>query len=155
MTVGEGGIRTPFIMTGPGIPEGERHTNFAYVTDIMPTILDMLNIEKSDSFNGKDVLAMSGKSMSKVFSGEKESVYDSNEYVAGEMGNGKWVRKGFYKAAKVVSPYGNGTWELYDVSIDPGETTNLADQHPEKLEELKAAWEKYAKDVGVILTNQK
>jgi arylsulfatase len=154
MTVGEGGIRTPFIMAGPGIPKGERHTNFAYVTDIMPTILDMLNIEKPDSFTGKDVLAMSGKSMVKVFSGERESVYDNNEYVAGEMGNGKWVRKGNYKAAKVVAPYGNDTWELYDVSIDPGETTDLASQHPEKLEELKAAWESYAEKVGVILATE-
>jgi len=154
MTVGEGGIRTPFIMAGPGIPKGETHNNFAYVTDIMPTILDMLNIEKPSSFNGKDVLAMSGKSMSKVFSGEKESVYDSNEYVAGEMGNGKWVRQGNYKAVKVVAPYGNSTWELYDVSIDPAETTNLANQHPEKLQELITAWRSYAKEVGVILTTE-
>ena len=152
MTVGEGGIRTPFIMAGPGIPKGERHTNFAYVTDIMPTILEMLNIEKPNSFNGKDVLAMSGKSISKVFSGEKESVYESNEYVAGEMGNGKWVRKGNYKAAKVVLPYGPGEWELFDIYLDPGETTDLASQHPKKLEELKADWESYAKEVGVVLT---
>ena len=90
--------------------------------------------------------------MSKVFSGEKESVYESNEYVAGEMGNGKWVRKGNYKAAKVVLPYGPGEWELFDIYLDPGETTDLASQHPKKLEELKADWESYAKEVGVVLT---
>jgi len=90
--------------------------------------------------------------MSKVFSGEKESVYNPDEYVAGEMGNGKWIRKGNYKAAKVVAPYGSSTWELYDVSIDPGETTDLALQEPELLAEIIAAWGKYANEVGVILS---
>jgi arylsulfatase len=35
---------------------------------------------------------------------------------------------------------------------DPGETQDLSRDPPATLEELKAAWEHYAKDVGVVLS---
>lgn len=154
MTVGEGGIRTPFIMSGPGIKEGVIHGNFAYVIDIMPTLLDMVGIQKPDTFNGKAVLAMKGKSFTKVLSGESERTYSNTEYVGGEMGNGKWMRKGNYKAQMVPTPYGTNEWKLFDLSVDPGETTDISDEKPELLEELKTAWSAYSKDVGVILSDQ-
>jgi hypothetical protein len=40
---------------------------------------------------------------------------------------------------------------LKQLIIDPGEKTNLARQYPERLEELKAAWESYAEELVVIL----
>ena len=86
-----------------------------------------------------------------LFSGEKESVYEVDEYVAGEMGTGKWVRKGDYKAVKIAPPYGDNVWRLYNVSNDPGETTSKEGEYPELLNELKVAWDKYSKEVGVVL----
>ena len=50
------------------------------------------------------------------------------------------------------APYGSGKWHLYNVKKDPGETLNLADEHPELLKKLQDRWERYADDVGVILT---
>ena len=35
---------------------------------------------------------------------------------------------------------------------DPGETRDLAKDQPEKLKELQAAWDRYAKDVDVVLS---
>jgi hypothetical protein len=35
-----------------------------------------------------------------------------------------------------------GSWELYDLGKELGDKTNLASKEPEKLKELKAAWEK-------------
>jgi len=35
---------------------------------------------------------------------------------------------------------------------DPGETRDLPQEQPEKLKELQAAWDSYAKDVGVVLS---
>jgi hypothetical protein len=34
---------------------------------------------------------------------------------------------------------------------DPGEVDDLSSEMPDKLESLKAAWDQYAKEVGVIL----
>jgi arylsulfatase len=41
-------------------------------------------------------------------------------------------------------PFEEDVWELYHVAEDFSESNNLADQYPEKLEELKAAWDEDA-----------
>jgi arylsulfatase len=41
-------------------------------------------------------------------------------------------------------PFDDDVWELYHVADDFSESNNVADQYPEKLEELKAAWDKDA-----------
>jgi len=151
MAVGEGGIRSPLIIAGPKIPHGKMHKNFAYVTDLMPTILEMVYVKHPDAYNGKKVLPMKGKSLVNVLSGENESAYAPDEYIGGEMLNGKWMRKGDYKAELVTKPYGPNVWQLYDLSKDPGETTDISSTHPEILDELKLAWDNYAEEVGVVL----
>ena len=39
--------------------------------------------------------------------------------------------------AKFLEDAGTGEWELYNLKEDIGETKNLADQYPEKIERLK------------------
>jgi arylsulfatase len=153
MTVAEGGIRTPLLIAGPNVNGSRQIDAFAYVWDLMPTILDYAGIEHGTTFQGRDVEPMRGRSLRGVLSGATDTVYAADEYVGGEMQNGKWMRQGRYKAVTVSPPYGPGVWHLYDVVNDPGETSDLAAENPEKLKELKDAWDRYAQDVGVILTN--
>jgi len=51
----------------------------------------------------------------------------------------------------IPRPYGDGTWRLFNIVEDPGEANDLAQAMPDKLETLQAAWDDYARDVGVIL----
>ena len=55
------------------------------------------------------------------------------------MRKGKW---------KLVSKH-PGDWELYDLEADPTEMDNLADAHPEKVDELKTLYENWAARCGV------
>ncbi len=80
-----------------------------------------------------------------------EGVYEPTSYVGGEMGGGRWMRQGDYKAVLVAKPYGPAVWQLFNVAKDPGETRDLSKEKPEILRELQAAWDRYAKDVGVVL----
>lgn len=153
MTVAEGGIRTPLLIAGPNVNGGRQVDAFAYVWDLMPTILDYAGIEHGTSFQGREVEPMRGRSLSGLLSGKMDKVYTDEEYVGGEMQNGKWIRQGRLKAVSVSPPYGSGDWHLYDVLNDPGETRDLAAEKPEKLMELVKAWNQYANDVGVVLTN--
>ena len=51
----------------------------------------------------------------------------------------------------VPPPYGSGVWQLFNVVEDPGEAKDLSKVMPDKLKALKAAWDRYAKEVGVVL----
>jgi len=152
MAVGEGGIRSPLIVTGPGIKGGGRiDRSFAYVTDIMPTILELAALQHPEQYKGREVLPMRGRSMVGLLNDSKETIYEANDYVGGEMFAGRWLRKGDYKAILVPKPYGDSQWRLYNVVKDPGETRDLAKDQPGLLEELKRAWDQYANEVGVVL----
>jgi arylsulfatase len=129
-----------------------QNDSFAYVWDIMPTILDFTGISHPDQFNNRKVERMRGKSLKTILTGKDEKVYGKDAFVGGEMLNGKWMRQGDYKAVAVAAPYGSGKWHLYNVKKDPGETHNLTDEHPELLKKLQTQWERYADEVGVILT---
>jgi arylsulfatase len=152
MTVAEGGIRSPLLIAGPGV-KGDRQVDaFAYVWDIMPTILEMAGVQTPKQYKGQTLAPIRGKSLQGILAGTSDEVYDEDDFVGGEMLNGKWMRQGDFKAVSVSPPYGAGTWHLYNLANDPGETRDLAQSNPEKLSQLQAAWEKYADDVGVVLT---
>jgi arylsulfatase len=152
MTVAEGGIRSPLLIAGPGV-KGDRQVDaFTYVWDVMPTILELAEIPHPETYKGRKVEKMRGKSLQGVLAGSTNSVYGADEFVGGEMQNGKWMRQGDFKAVSVAPPYGTGTWHLYNLADDPGETRDLANEHPETLKKLQAEWERYAEEVGVVLS---
>ncbi len=152
LTVGEGGIRTPLIISGPGVKGARQVDSFAYVTDIMPTILELAKLEHPENYRGRNVERMRGRSLAGVTSGSQEDTYAKETLIGGEMINGKWMRKGDYKAVLVAKDFGPGTWKLYNVTEDPGETRDLSKEQPAILQELQTAWDQYAKDVGVVLS---
>jgi len=45
MTPGEGGIRSPMIILGPGVKGRRQADAFTYITDIMPTIMEMAKLK--------------------------------------------------------------------------------------------------------------
>ncbi len=152
MTVGEGGIRVPLLISGTGIKESNTPNNsFLYVTDIMPTILDYANIKKPTTHGENKILEMQGKSMKPLLEGKEESIHAKSDVFYGEMGlKGKWARSGDFKAAMQPKPFGDAVWKLFNVAEDPGETTDISRKYPKKLEFLMTEWNAYAERVGVI-----
>ena len=150
LTVAEGGIRVPLIIAVPGMDGPSISHAFGYVWDIMPTLLELAGVDHPKQHNGQDVEPMKGRSLVPLVSGEAEDVYAEDEYVAGELVNGKWIRQGPYKAVSVPPPYGDGEWELYNLEEDIGESNDLSKEMPDKLEDLIAAFDAYAEDVGII-----
>ena len=132
---------------------GQRVDGITHVWDVMPTTLELAGIQHPEKYRGREVARMRGKSLKGVLTGTTKTVYGEKEFICGEMGGrGGWARQGSFKAVWNAAPYGNGAWHLYNLAEDPGETRDLAKEHPEKLQELQAAWDRYAKDVGVVLS---
>jgi len=145
MTVGEGGIRVPLILSGPGMPKGESTGSFAYVWDILPTVMEITGATYPE-----DKEQPRGRSLMPLLDSSAEEIYGPEDLIGGEMGGGKWMRKGAFKAVAVPEPYGDGQWRLFNVEEDPGEVNDLSAEMPDLLKQLKAAWTEYSEDVGVI-----
>jgi arylsulfatase len=151
----EGGTRPPLLIKAPqtlSSPSNNSNTNivksFVYVTDITPTILELANVSHPTSYQGREVHPMMGKSLNPLLNGAVQVVHPAEEAISGEMFNNTGVRMGDWKATVYGVP---PQWKLYNLANDLGENTDLADQHPDILQKMISAYDKYTQDVGVII----
>ncbi|MBX9982900.1 MAG: arylsulfatase [Mycobacterium gordonae] len=149
----EGGIRVVGFATWPGFErQGEIGTAFTTAMDIAPTVLELAGVEHPGaSYRGRQVAPMQGRSMVGYLSGGAHSVHDAQTGTGWELFGRRAIRQGDWKALHLPAPYGPGVWQLYDLAADPGEIHDLAAEHPDKLAELVALWERYVADNGVIV----
>jgi len=142
----EGGIRAPLIMAGPDITPG-RIESMAFVTDIAPTLMDMV---APDALEPEDGKSMTGRSLLPVLTRRSDSVYAQDEPIGMEVSGNSALYKGSFKITRNMPPVGDGVWRLYDVASDPGETRDLSDALSDKKAELLADYRTYEKRVGVL-----
>jgi arylsulfatase len=147
----EGGMRVPFIVSGPGLQKGEKTNAFAYVADITPTLLDLANVAyPKGSYNGREVHPITGRSMLSFLKGEQSYVHTQDDPVAYELAGSAAVFLGDHKLMKNNPPFGDKKWRLYNINEDPTERNDLSEQEPELFAKMMAAYEKYANDVNLI-----
>ena len=62
------------------------------------------------------------------------------------------LRKGKWKIVNMPANWATGTgdWQLYDLSVDQGETNDLAVADPDKLKEMLEYWEQYVQETGTV-----
>ena len=149
----EGGIRVVGFATWPGFArQREIGTAFATVMDIAPTVLELAGAaHPGTTYRGREVAPMRGRSLVPYLSGDTDAVHEAGTSTGWELFGRRAIRQGDWKALHLPEPYGTGTWQLYDLSADPGEIDDLAASRPDKLSELLALWERYVEQTGVVL----
>ncbi|MBB4631416.1 arylsulfatase [Sphingosinicella soli] len=140
----EGGLRVPFIMSGPGIAVQPRVSAAAFVTDVAPTLLDIAGV------GGGGGMAMTGRSLRPVLSGAADAIYPPDTPIGMEVAGNAALYRGDYKLLRNLPPHGDGTWKLYDLSRDPGETRDLSAADPARVRSMLADYRAYAKTMGVL-----
>ena len=143
---GEGGLRVPLIMAGPGIPQGARIDSFSVMTDIAPTLLEMAGGQMP---KGGDK-PVTGRSLVPVLSGAVERTYGPSDPVGIEVAGNGALYRGDYKLVRNLPPYGDGEWRLYNIAEDPGETRDLAPANPELMAQMQAGYETFRSEMGVL-----
>lgn len=164
-TVFEGGVRVPFVARWPGrIPRGTIGTLPAMTIDLLPTLARLAgaSLPASPSVDGSDIWPLLanaagakpphealffywGTELHAVRSGRWKlhlpHPYQSLEQAGSDGGPGRYVRK-------VLA------LSLFDLLADPGESQNVAAQHPEVVRELQQHAERAREDLGDSLTTR-
>ncbi len=142
----QGGIATPLIAHWPkGIRrQGAIENQYAHIIDIMPTCVELAKARYPDTFHEKSIKPMQGTSLTPVFEG---NALPENRTLYWEHFGHRAVRQGDWKA--VYAKNGDKTWELYQIADDPVELNDVSARYPDKVEELKNLYKKWAAEVGV------
>lgn len=141
----EGGISSPFIVHWPdGIKaKGALTRQIGHITDLMPTLLEVAKAPYPTTYKSRSIQSLEGQSLAPVFAGQP--LPHPNPIFWEHEGN-RAVRLGSWK---LVSRYPD-PWELYNMDADRTELNNLAEAHPEKVKELSALYDAWAKRCNVV-----
>ena len=152
--VSDGGIKVPAIISyGGAAHQGARYDGVVSVMDLAPTFLELAGANETTGLEGKtDIVPLQGKSMLPLL-GLGEPVRSETDGLGWELFTRKGYRLGKWKATHLTADMTDGEWALYDVSLDPGETTDLKSQYPEVMAQMIAGWETYAANNNVIVGN--
>lgn len=153
----EGSIRVPCFVQWPGhIPGKIMVDKVASHIDILPTLLDAAGV------NSPDTLIIDGISLMPLLEGEGEEWAERMIFLQCERGmtphrykncaviSEKYKLIGYpntFEERELVTSRENPVLELYDIASDPGETFDIADSHPEILENIRAAYDNWFDDV--------
>ena len=131
LSIKEGGIRVPAVMVWPKVVTEARKVDAPCVTsDYFPTILDALGIDLPTD------RSYDGKSLMPLLRGERQDRGSAIGFLNKNGAEAAWTGDRY----KLLSGKKD---QLFDLSKDPGEKNNLADQLPEVTARMKAeltAW---------------
>lgn len=147
----EGGMRVPFIAHWPAaIPAGRVQTAMAMGIDLMPTVLDILQLPAPAD------RILDGRSLLKVLTTGASSPHDYLYYYDGETLYAVRDQQFKYRAPAGVfyatdeMPFAPAIpqkeW-MFDLQRDPRESYDIGDRYPEDLKRLRAAFKAKQEDM--------
>jgi arylsulfatase A-like enzyme len=129
----EGGIRVPMIVSWPGKTKPNSKTDhISAFWDIFPTFTDILKTENPKNLDGISMLPVL------LDDAKNQKEHDYLYWEFHERGGRQAIRKGQWKAVKYnVFKNPDAPFELYNLSEDLSEEHNVANDHPDVLEEME------------------
>jgi len=128
-----GGVTTPCIACWPAVikPRQAFEDQPCHVTDILPTLIDLAGGSYPAHFAGKDHPPLPGRSFGRIL--RSNAVLPPRTLHFSLFNNMAIVDNGW----RLVTAYSE-PWQLYDLTHDRTETRDLAQTHPEKLQQMLA-----------------
>lgn len=142
-----GGIRVPMILHWPeGLSDaGSVRDKWVHVTDIAPTLLDLLETDYPGAFNGYRTRGQDGTSFLAMFDDASAPSMRKRQYF--ELEGNRGFIDGKWKIASLQPPGGKidlNNFLLFDIETDPTECHDLAGTYPEILEQMIKAFDEDA-----------
>ena len=149
-----GGIRAPLVVhwpagrlggTSAGRPQDRLRHQYLHVTDLTPTLLELAGIAPLAERSGRAAEPFDGVSAATILRSADAQVVHRAQYTE-TAGNRSFQteRWKIVTAHRFGAPFDDSEWRLYDLLLDPTETTDLSGRLPEVVAELAARWERAA-----------
>ncbi|MHB8594096.1 MAG: arylsulfatase, partial [Acidimicrobiales bacterium] len=142
----EGGVADPLIVHWPaGIrARGELRPQYVHAIDILPTVLDLLGLEPPDVVHGTEQRPVEGTSFAHCVDDAGARSRHVTQYYemfgCRALYHDGWKAVTFHPIQDTRVPFDADRWELYHVAEDASECHDLAEELPEKLQELIEMW---------------
>jgi arylsulfatase len=152
----EGGIHCPLVVSGAGVQRaaGSIEGALLHVMDIAPTLLEIAGVAPPATYGERPVQRMQGKSWVPMLAGRSAGPRGEQDWLGWELWGSRAIRQGNWKLLWQPRPMGEERWALYDLARDPGERRDLAQQEPERVRQMTALWDEYARTNNVILPSR-
>ena len=139
----EGGHRVPFIARWPGrITPASSSDYTVCLTDMLATAADILEVKLPDNA-GEDSISLLPVLLGK----QPATPLRKAIFVQGDTDdNAIAICSGQWKVIESTNGKNGKAHQLYDLTNDPGETTDLAKEHPEVVKQLAAGLDKARTD---------
>lgn len=147
VTAFRGGNQIPLVLSWPaGIKRaGEIRHQYQHVTDVLPTLVELLGLELPKERHGLPARPLAGTSFAPTVA-DPESPSTHHEQYVECAGHRAFYRKGWEAVTfrEPLTPFRDEHWHLFDIANDPTQIHDLADENPELVAELVDAWEQAA-----------
>jgi arylsulfatase A-like enzyme len=153
-TVYQGGTRTPCFFRWPAgqIPADTACDALSAQRDIFPTLAEITGVTLSDEVKKQ----VEGRSLLPLLKNpkaewpERTLVHHLGRWAKGKAAESKYASCAIQNARFTLV----NNEELYDLQADPGEKTNVIDQHPEVVAKLRTAYDQWWAEVQPLLVNE-
>ena len=142
----DGGLRVPFLVRWPRVIPPSCTSDYpGLIFDIFPTFLQLAGVESPPGLDAVSLVPIlkgepiADRGRDLYFVRREGGPHGGNSYDAMIRGDWKLLRNDPY------SPF-----ELYDLRSDPGETRNVASQHPDRVRELSEALREHVRRGGRV-----
>jgi arylsulfatase len=145
----EGGTADMCLVSWPaGIAaRGEVRGQYTHAVDVVPTIYDLLGVEAPAVLKGFTQAPIEGESFAASLTDADAAGRETQFYSMLGMRalyHQGWLANTLHPPLSGWGNFDQDVWELYNLAEDRAQTTNVAAEHPERLEELKGLWTHYA-----------
>lgn len=153
-TVYQGGTLSPCFVRWPagGVPAGKTCDALTAHVDLFSTLIEIAGATITPKMQSQ----LEGRSMVPLLKNPKAPWSDRMlVHHAGRWKNGQAAEAKHSKSAIQNSRFTLvNNVELYDLESDPGETSNVIDQHADVAAELRAAYDQWWQDVQPLMVNE-